>query len=108
MAVRDSHRNAHLRGFFQRRHVVEHALIVPDNIVLVPMFAEKVVDFPIIAHYIAASPGNCVYLPDFFRFFWARNRAKAAQKIELNAFAVYFSTIRHLMALATIYISDGS
>ena len=95
MAVCDSHRNAHLRGFFQRRHVVEHALIVPDNIVFVPMFAEKVVDFPIIAHYIAAPPSNCVYFSDFFRFFLARNRAKTAQKVELNAFAVHFSTIRH-------------
>ena len=95
MAVRDSHRNTHLRGFFQRRHVVEHALIVPDNIVFVPMFAEKVVDFSIISHHIAAPPGNCVYFPDFFRFFLARNRAKTAQKVELNAFAVHFPTIRH-------------
>ena len=58
VAVGDAHRDAEFRRHFQRRHIAEHALVVPDHIILPGMFFKEGPDFPVVLHRLLAAAGD--------------------------------------------------
>ena len=95
MAMGNAHRDAVFRRKLEGRHVVEHALIVPDHVVFFGMLLKKGADGPVVLHRILAAAGDHKGTPDLLALLGVGGILIAGEEVELHAFGINSPAISH-------------
>ena len=95
VAVSNAHRDAILRRQLQGREVIEHALVVPDDVIILGMGLKEGADLAVILHRILAAAGDHIGLAQSLAPPGIGRILIAGEEIELHPAGINPAAISH-------------